>query len=181
MHVFVYGTLTNAARAEAVLGETARGAGTTDPIEYEFVGEATLEGLHRVEGAYPTLVPGGSVDGRILEVDERGLEALDAYEGLDQGLYVRAGIPKIDELESAASKDVVPVEDHEVSSNVESGTGDAQETDTKNIIWTYIGDPDRLEVGEEHEDGQYWPENEPFRKRVRRHLAENTVGVYSTE
>jgi hypothetical protein len=30
---------------------------------------ATLHGLHRVEGQYPTLAPGGSVAGRVLRTE----------------------------------------------------------------------------------------------------------------
>ncbi|MEY7851253.1 gamma-glutamylcyclotransferase [Natrarchaeobius sp. A-rgal3] len=86
MYVFVYGTLTDPERVEAVLGDE----------RYEFDGTATLEGLHRVEGRYPTLAPGGSVDGRLLEVDNVGLERLDRYEGVDTGLYVRVGVPLAD-------------------------------------------------------------------------------------
>ena len=84
MTVFVYGTLTAPERATAVLG---------DGSQYEFVGPATLEGLHRVDGRYPTLAPGGSVDGRLLAVDDAGLERLDRYEGVDSGLYVRVAVP----------------------------------------------------------------------------------------
>ncbi|GAB7019579.1 gamma-glutamylcyclotransferase family protein [Halostagnicola bangensis] len=188
MHVFVYGTLTNAARAEAVLDETTRGAGTTDSIEYEFAGDATLEGLHRVDGEYPTLVPGGSVDGRVLEVDERGLEALDTYEGVDRGLYVRAGVPWIDGPESAVTADeksaeenAISVCDHEASPSTDSDSGSARETGSQNVVWTYIGDPDRLGVGSVRDDDQYWPEAGPFRDQVRRHLEGGTVGVRMTE
>ena len=83
MLVFVYGTLTDRERADAVIG----------PGNYEFVSRAELEGVRRVEGAYPTLAPGGSVDGRLLETDREGVGALDAYEGVDQGLYVRVAVP----------------------------------------------------------------------------------------
>ncbi|MCU4973694.1 gamma-glutamylcyclotransferase [Halobacteria archaeon AArc-m2/3/4] len=90
MQVFVYGTLTDPDRAAAVL----------EADTHQFAGRATLEGLHRVEGQYPTLAPGGSVEGRLLEVDEAGLEALDAYEGVDRGLYVRCAVPRADEAGS---------------------------------------------------------------------------------
>lgn len=79
MDVFVYGTLADPDRAAAVLGSTPR-----------FVDEATLYGLHRVEGRYPTLAPGGSVTGRVLRTDD--VAALDRYEGVDDGLYVRVTI-----------------------------------------------------------------------------------------
>jgi gamma-glutamylcyclotransferase (GGCT)/AIG2-like uncharacterized protein YtfP len=77
--VFVYGTLTDPDQAAAVLDT------------FEYTGEATLDGLHRVEGTYPTLAPGGSVEGRLLRTAE--IKALDRYEGVDRGLYVREPIP----------------------------------------------------------------------------------------
>lgn len=80
--VFVYGTLTDRTRAEALLDE------------WRFDGAAVLEGLHRVEGRYPTLAPGGQTEGRLLVTPQ--LEALDAYEGVDAGLYVRVGVPLAD-------------------------------------------------------------------------------------
>ncbi|RKD88045.1 gamma-glutamylcyclotransferase (GGCT)/AIG2-like uncharacterized protein YtfP [Halopiger aswanensis] len=84
--MFVYGTLTDPDRVDAALGDLPGS-------EYAFDGDATLEGLHRVDGAYPTLAPGGTVDGRLLSVDEAGLERLDRYEGVDRGLYVRVSVP----------------------------------------------------------------------------------------
>lgn len=79
MLVFVYGTLTDTKIAASVLEE------------FEYEGSATLSGLHRVDGEYPTLAPGGQVEGRLLRTDE--LERLDAYEGVDRGLYVRVSVP----------------------------------------------------------------------------------------
>ncbi|MFD1513087.1 gamma-glutamylcyclotransferase family protein [Halomarina rubra] len=75
MDVFVYGTLTDPDRTASVLDA------------FEFGPDATLVGCHRVEGAYPTLAPGGETEGRILRTANLG--ALDAYEGVDRGLYVR--------------------------------------------------------------------------------------------
>lgn len=80
--VFVYGTLTDPARVEQVVDE------------YEFHGPARLHGLQRVEGTYPTLAPGGATDGRVLRT--RDMESLDAYEGVDSGLYTRVGIDRED-------------------------------------------------------------------------------------
>ncbi|MFC4439360.1 MULTISPECIES: gamma-glutamylcyclotransferase family protein [Natrialbaceae] len=111
MYVFVYGTLTDPDRVETVL-ERVPGA------RYELESGATLEGLRRVEGEYPTLAPGGRVEGRLLAVDERGLEALDRYEGVDRGLYVRITVPHAD------------------------GKGDGDD------VWIYVGGPDRLGVTE---------------------------------
>lgn len=79
MDCFAYGTLTDPDRAGSVL----------DGFEYR--GEAVLDGLHRVEGRYPTLAPGGTTDGRILRTDD--VAALDSYEGVDRGLYVRVAVP----------------------------------------------------------------------------------------
>jgi gamma-glutamylcyclotransferase (GGCT)/AIG2-like uncharacterized protein YtfP len=79
MDVFVYGTLTDSGTAASVLST----------VEYR--GEARLSGLHRVDGEYPTLAPGGSVRGRILTTDE--LDRLDSYEGVERGLYVRVTVP----------------------------------------------------------------------------------------
>lgn len=81
MDVFVYGTLTDPATAERMLGSFAFGA------------DAVLDGLHRVDGAYPTLAPGGRCEGRILSTPERG--TLDRYEGVDRGLYTRCSIPRV--------------------------------------------------------------------------------------
>lgn len=108
MYLFVYGTLTSPDRVDTVL------AGTS--AQYDLRCEATLEGLHRVAGTYPTLAPGGTVEGKLLVVDETGLEALDQYEGVDRGLYTRVAVPRIDE-----------------------GSGNEP-------VWVYVGDPDRLEV-----------------------------------
>lgn len=79
MEVFVYGTLTDSDTAAAVLDDLA------------YRGEARLDGLHRVAGRYPTLLPGGTVDGRLLVTDD--VDALDRYEGVDRGLYVRVTVP----------------------------------------------------------------------------------------
>jgi gamma-glutamylcyclotransferase (GGCT)/AIG2-like uncharacterized protein YtfP len=77
---FVYGTLTDPERVREVVDS------------FVFVGGAVLSGLHAVDGRYPTLAPGGSVGGRLLRTDE--VAALDAYEGVDDGLYVRVSVPR---------------------------------------------------------------------------------------
>ena len=84
MDVFVYGTLTEEERVDAVLDD------------YSFRGPARIEGLDRIDGQYPTLAPAPdrSVVGRILRSDD--LDALDAYEGVDRGLYVRVSVPRSD-------------------------------------------------------------------------------------
>ncbi|MBZ6494178.1 gamma-glutamylcyclotransferase family protein [Natrinema longum] len=115
MLVFVYGTLTDPARVTAVL--ELEPAAAAD----RFVDHATLEGLHRVDGRYPTLVPGGSVDGRLLAVDGTELAALDRYEGVERGLYVRVAVPMA----------------------VDDGGEGVAEGDQ---CWAYVGKPDRLDV-----------------------------------
>ncbi|MEM4781270.1 MAG: gamma-glutamylcyclotransferase family protein [Halalkalicoccus sp.] len=77
--VFVYGTLTDPERVDALLDR------------YDLGSEATLRGLRRVEGRYPTLAPGSEVEGRLLETP--GIDRLDNYEGVDSGLYVRVSVP----------------------------------------------------------------------------------------
>ena len=113
MEFFVYGTLTDSETPRTVL----------DSFEYRE--SATLVGLRRVDGRYPTLVPGGSTAGRILHTDD--VTALDRYEGVDRGLYVRVSVPR------------------------ENG----------GTVETYVGDPDRLGVGDE------WPGDGDFEDRVR--------------
>lgn len=100
--VFVYGTLTDPSRADALLDDWGFGA------------DAVLTGCHRVVGRHPTLAPGGRTDGRLLVTPE--LDVLDAYEGVDAGLYVRVAVPLV---------------------------GDREPTDD---AWVYVGDPERLGV-----------------------------------
>jgi len=80
--VFVYGTLTDPEQVDQVLDE------------WSFRGRATLSGLHRVDGRYPTLAPDGETAGRLLRTPE--VDALDAYEGVDRGLYARIPVPRGD-------------------------------------------------------------------------------------
>jgi gamma-glutamylaminecyclotransferase len=81
MDVFVYGTLTDPERVSEVVAS------------YEFVCDARLEGLKRVEGTYPTLAPapGTTVSGKLLRTAD--IRSLDAYEGIESGLYVRETVP----------------------------------------------------------------------------------------
>ena len=106
--VFVYGTLTDP--------DTA--AGVLDADAFEFRGRAVLDGLHRVDGRYPTLAPGGSVEGRILATS--ALDALDRYEGVADGLYVRVSVPV--------------------------AAADAFGSDGSQSVEVYVGDPDRLDA-----------------------------------
>ena len=79
MRSFVYGTLADRDTVSDVLEEFA------------YRGPATLHGLHRVDGAYPTLLPGGEVAGCLLTTPERA--SLDRYEAVNRGLYVRVTLP----------------------------------------------------------------------------------------
>ncbi|WP_132058925.1 gamma-glutamylcyclotransferase family protein [Halorussus amylolyticus] len=95
MDAFVYGTLTDPAQVARIVSE------------FEFGDDAILDGLHRIEGEYPTLAPGGSVSGRILRTPD--VAALDAYEGVDSGLYVRVSVPREDAKVRAENADEVEV------------------------------------------------------------------------
>lgn len=80
--VFVYGTLTAVGAVDSLLDE------------WRFDGAADLRGLRRKVGTYPTLAPGGNTRGRLLVTP--ALDTLDAYEGIDRGLYVRVSVPITD-------------------------------------------------------------------------------------
>jgi len=82
MDVFVYGTLTEPEQVSSVVDS------------FVFVGAAVLEGCHPVAGQYPTLAPGGETAGRLLRTDD--IDALDAYEGVDSGLYARVSARRTD-------------------------------------------------------------------------------------
>ncbi|NHN42119.1 gamma-glutamylcyclotransferase [Halorubellus sp. JP-L1] len=156
MHVFVYGTLTDPDRVAAVLGDAGSAsesgdAGTASESsdgDWSFVGDATLQGLHRVDGDYPTLAPGGSVTGRILRTDQ--VAALDTYEGVDRGLYVRVAVPAVERERDA----------HDWWRGVDE-------------VAVYVGDPDRLGVA----DAVSWPEDGDFRERVHRCVDATDVAV----
>jgi len=87
--VFVYGTLTDDEQVAALLDS------------YRFVGDAVCTGLRRVDGRYPTLVPGESVTGRLLETDE--IDRLDRYEGVERGLYHRLPVSLAPPLAAATA------------------------------------------------------------------------------
>lgn len=144
--VFVYGTLTDPDRVASLLEE------------WSFGPDACLDGLRRAEGEYPTLLPGGSVEGRILRTNE--LPTLDRYEGVASGLYVRVNVPYADD--SAAGDDAD-------SSGARGGAADS--------AVVYVGDPARLGVGADAD----WPGSGSFARRVRRFLAEKSVVVRPTE
>ena len=139
---FVYGTLTDPAQVEQVVEE------------FTFEEPAVLAGLRRVDGQYPTLAPGDgalgeealgdeppTVSGRLLRTDE--VATLDAYEGVERGLYVRIAVPVVGQDEGAA---------------------------------VYVGNPDRLGVGEAVD----WPDEGSFEGRVRRYVEDRKVVVRPT-
>lgn len=128
MDIFVYGTLTDPEQVERVVHS------------YAFVGGAVVDGLHPVEGRYPTLAPGGEVAGRVLRTDE--VDAIDRYEGVERGLYVRVELPWADP----------------------PGPPDGADGES---VAAYVGDPDRLGV-----DDVEWPGDGPFERRVRRFVAD---------
>ncbi|MFC6826681.1 gamma-glutamylcyclotransferase [Halopelagius fulvigenes] len=144
--VFVYGTLTDPDRVASLLDE------------WSFGPDARLLGLHRAEGEYPTLLPGGSVEGRVLRTDE--LPTLDRYEGVASGLYVRMNVPYADDAGTGGDGD---------SSGARGGAADSAAV--------YVGDPARLGVDEDAE----WPDSGDFATRVRRFVAEERVVVKPTE
>lgn len=147
--IFVYGTLTDPARAESLLDE------------WSFGPAVRLVGLHRVDGRYPTLVPGGSVEGRILRTDE--ISTLDRYEGVSSGLYVRVTVPYADGFRGGDDADA-------------RGGTNADGDDTEGAA-VYVGDPARL--GVEADAG--WPEADGFGARVRQFVADERVVVHPTE
>jgi gamma-glutamylcyclotransferase (GGCT)/AIG2-like uncharacterized protein YtfP len=143
MDVFVYGTLTEPEQVATVVDS------------YAFLGSAVLSGLHPVQGDYPTLAPGGETGGRLLRTDD--VDALDAYEGVGDGLYVRVTIP------------VEDVDSWEVDRD--------DEADLDAAASVYVGDPERLGVADE----VVWPavdgEAVEFAERVRQYVRRNDVRV----
>ena len=138
MDVFVYGTLTEPERVAEVVDT------------YAFLGSAVLSGLHPVQGDYPTLAPGGETGGRLLRTDDAA--ALDAYEGVDDGLYVRASVP------------------------VDSAAGDVDDEAA-----VYVGDPARLGVADDviwpAPAGDFGGDDASFPARVRAYLRGHDVHV----
>ena len=84
MHLFVYGTLKDARRLTTVVGPQ---------VAVRVIGAGTVAGVLYDAGDYPALQPSTSADdlvrGLLLELDDAALARLDAYEGVDGGLYVR--------------------------------------------------------------------------------------------
>ena len=182
MDVFVYGTLTNPERVRTVVDS------------FVFVGPAVLEGLRIVDGEYPTLAPpdgasdpavdvaGPTVAGRLLRTDE--VDALDAYERVDDGLYVRVSVPVDDDGGVGASRDEVghPSRDSDFgevgrpSRNSDFGEGGRDGVTDVAVppveeAAVYVGDPERLGAD------ATWPGEGPFAERVRTTLATLPVRV----
>jgi gamma-glutamylcyclotransferase (GGCT)/AIG2-like uncharacterized protein YtfP len=82
--LFVYGTLTEPDRVATLCDS------------FTFLGGARVDGLAVAAGAFPTLVPGDAAAGRLLRVDDTALAALDRYEGVAAGSYVRVGLARTD-------------------------------------------------------------------------------------
>ena len=92
---FVYGTLTDDEQVAGLLDS------------YRVVGDAVCVGLRRIDGRYPTLVPGDRVAGRLLETADG--DRLDRYEGVDRGLYHRFSVPVVDEIAPTVSVETATV------------------------------------------------------------------------
>jgi len=143
--VFVYGTLTDRQQVSTLL------------TEFTFGPSAVCHGLQRVDGRYPTLVPGGEVTGRLLSTPE--LDRLDRYEGVDRGLYCRVRVP--------------------VGSARGSETNDADQNATDHSAFdvetaaVYIGEPSKIGVG----PAVGWPDAEGFSRSVRAYLETHPVRI----
>lgn len=144
MDVFVYGTLLDPHRALAVVSDATFGA------------DATLDGLHAVEGEYPTLAPGGSVGGQLLHTEQ--IDALDRYEGVERSRSER------DARRAAERNDGV---DDGLYVRVAVPTDDGRE------VQLYVGDPERLDS----EEAVGWPGDGSLRERVERYLDGEDVVV----
>ncbi len=144
--VFVYGTLTDEAHVANLLDT------------YRFLGSAVCLGLQRIDGRYPTLVPGDRVAGRLLETPET--DRLDAYEGVDRGLYVRVSVP-VDG-------------DGDTVDGVDDGIDHiATELDGIDTASVYIGEPSRLGIDlaavstvDQTGSNQLWPPGDSFADRA---------------
>ncbi|XVH30365.1 gamma-glutamylcyclotransferase family protein [Haloferacaceae archaeon DSL9] len=136
--VFVYGTLTQPERVASLLES------------YAFVGDAVLSGLHAVDGRYPTLAPGGEIAGRLLRTAE--IDVLDAYEGVNRGLYARVHVPVVSKRADRS----------------------AERADRRAAV--YIGDPERLEAAEPVS----WPGTGPLVDRIQQYLRTNGVSIRHT-
>ncbi|ATW88686.1 gamma-glutamyl AIG2-like cyclotransferase [Halohasta litchfieldiae] len=140
--VFVYGTLTDPQQVSTLLDECRFGP------------PAVCHGLQRVDGRYPTLVPGEQVAGRLLATPE--IDRLDGYEGVDRGLYCRCTVPVL--MSPRAEKDETKVD------------GSMFDVDTAAV---YIGAPNRVGVSEDVD----WPGSGAFDHRVVDYIETNEVHI----
>ncbi|MEA1930373.1 MAG: gamma-glutamylcyclotransferase family protein [Euryarchaeota archaeon] len=143
--VFVYGTLTDREQVSALL------------TEFTFGPSAVCHGLQRVDGRYPTLVPGGEVTGRLLSTPE--LDQLDRYEGVDRGLYCRVTVP----LRSARSSE---------TNVLDQNDADHSAFDVEAVA-VYVGEPSK--IGVEPDVG--WPDADSFTRSVRAYLETRPVRI----
>ena len=85
MLFFAYGTLKDLGQLTVVVGAA---------VQCRVVGRGRVRGILYDVGDYPALRPSPSPDdvvtGVLLELDDAALADLDAYEGVADGLYVRA-------------------------------------------------------------------------------------------
>lgn len=82
-HLFAYGTLCEKGGASSLLRDCVQ------------IGPAQIGGvLYDIDGEYPALVMYGSspVQGEIWRCPVERLASLDAYEGVDDGLFRRVGV-----------------------------------------------------------------------------------------
>ena len=141
--VFIYGTLAGPTRVSELL------------TEYTFGPSAVCHGLRRVDGRYPTVVPGGRTTGRLLSTTE--IDRLDSYEGVDRGLYCRVQVP----LQSP----------HGSGAGNRSDTG--QPASDVDAVGIYVGEPTALGLS----GAVGWPEAERFSRSVSEYLQTHSVEI----
>jgi len=143
--VFVYGTLTDREQVSTLL------------TEFTFGPSAVCHGLQRVDGRYPTLVPGRKVTGRLLSTPE--LDRLDRYEGVDRGLYCRVRVP----LESTRGSE---------PNDSDQNDADHSAFDIETAA-VYVGEPSKIGV----EPAIGWPEAGCFTQSVTAYLETHPVRI----
>ncbi|WP_435145148.1 gamma-glutamylcyclotransferase family protein [Halobaculum sp. P14] len=190
MDVFVYGTLTAPDRVAELLDSfvfvgpaTLRGLRVVDG-EYPTLAPptgATADddradvagggaGRSGAEGARADSVGvDDAVAGRLLRTDE--VAALDRYERVDDGLYVRVSVPVVDGDRGPNGDEGGgrPVGDSNEVGDRNHGGDEAGEAAV------YVGDPDRLGAAAS------WPGAGPFEQRVRRYVDRADVRVIHEE
>ena len=122
-----------------------------------------------MEGTYPTLAPGGQTEGRLLVTPD--VDALDAYEGVDRGLYARVSVP----LRGApVARDGRATGDEEGNKYIGLSDGKSAKERKKRIVTNknivesaltvelYVGDPDALSIPVPVS----WPDGNSFAAQV---------------